>query len=56
MGGHDVILTLISKLWRTMISNRFNWPTRLFCLCQNHDRILTVILNLQNKITLFERD
>ena len=44
MGGHDVILTLISKLWRTMISNRFNRPTRLFCFCQNHDTTLTVIL------------
>ena len=43
MGGHDVILTLISKLWRTMISNRFNWPTRLFCFCQSHDTTLTVI-------------
>ena len=24
--------------------DRFNWPTRLFCFCQNHGTTLTVIL------------
>ena len=47
-------LSLISLLLRTIVSNSFDWLTRLFCSFPNHDTTLTVILNLhfQTKILL----
>ena len=33
---------LISTLWRTIVSNSFDWLTRLFCSFPNHDTTLTV--------------
>ena len=44
MGGHNIIVTLISKLWRTIVSNSFDLLTRLFCSFPNHDTTLRVIL------------
>ena len=38
--------SLISILWWTIASSSFDWLTRLFCSFPNHDKTLTVILNL----------
>ena len=36
--------SLISILWRTIVSISFDWLTRLFCSFPNHDAKLTVNL------------
>ena len=38
--------SLISTIWWTIMSNSFDWLTRLFCFFPNHDTTLTVILKL----------
>ena len=45
-------LSLIAILWQTILSNGFDWLTRLFCSSPNDDATLTVILKFAKQTSV----